>query len=344
MEINRKYLMETLTKLLGINSPSGDTKEAIMYVKESFERLGLSTRVTNKGALIATLDGRDNSEEIAISAHVDTLGAMVKEIKPNGRLRLTQIGGYPWVTVDGEYCTISALNGKKYRGTILHEKTSSHNYGSIPREEVRTEKNIEVRIDEEVFSDKDTRELGIEVGDFVYLDPRTEVTESGFIKSRHLDDKACVAILLEVARFYKENNTIPARKTNFFISNYEEVGHGASGVLGDSVKELLAVDMASPGEGQTSSEQAVTICAKDSSGPYNLELKKKLVDHCKDEKIEYKIDIYNYYGSDASAAMRAGGQMKHALIGPGVDASHAYERTHYKGLEATTKLIIKYMQ
>lgn len=344
MVINSDYMLEKLKELLAINSPSGDTVEAVTYVKEAFEDLGLSTRLTVKGALIATLEGKNKEEHVAVSAHVDTLGAMVKEIKPNGRLKLTQIGGYPWVTVDGEYCTIASLEGKKYRGTILHEKTSAHNYGSIPKEDVRTENNIEVRIDELVSTKEDTAKLGIEVGDFVYLDPRTEVTESGFIKSRHLDDKACVAILLEAARHIVEGGITPSKTTHFFISNYEEVGHGASGVLEDNVKELIAVDMASPGIGQQSTEQGVTICAKDSSGPYDLELKKKLIKLGKENDIDYKLDIYNYYGSDASAALRAGGQLRHGLIGPGVDASHAYERTHIKGLENTAKLLVAYLK
>lgn len=344
MEINSDYLLKSLGELLAINSPSGDTKEAIEYVKAAFESMEIPVRITNKGALVATIKGRDQENEVAVSAHVDTLGAMVKEVKSNGRLKLTQIGGYPWVTVDGEYCTISALNGKKYRGTILHEKTSSHNYGNIPRDEVRTEDNIEVRIDEIVASKEDVESLGIHVGDFVYLDPRTEFTESGYIKSRHLDDKACVAVLLEAARYLIENKEVLARTTHFFISNYEEVGHGASGVLGEKVKELIAVDMASPGVGQQSSELAVTVCAKDSSGPYDLDIKKRLVELSESNALDYKLDIYNHYGSDASAALRAGGQMKHGLIGPGVDASHAYERTHYKGLENTTKLLIAYIR
>jgi len=344
MKIDSKNITNLLVDLLAINSPSGDTVEAVEYVKTYFEKLGLTTKLTTKGALVATLKGKDEENHVAVSAHVDTLGAMVKEIKPSGRLKLTQIGGYPWVTVDGEYCTISSLGGKHYTGTILHEKTSSHNYGSIPREDVRTENNIEVRIDEEVFTKGDTEALDIQVGDFVYLDPRTKVTESGFIKSRHLDDKACVAVLMEAARNLVGEDIVPSKTTHFFISNYEEVGHGASGVLDEKVKELIAVDMASPGIGQQSMEQSVTICAKDSSGPYDLEIKKKLVELSKKNEIDYKLDIYNHYGSDASAALRAGGQLRHGLIGPGVDASHAYERTHMKGLENTTKLLIAYIK
>ncbi|MGL6100210.1 MAG: M42 family metallopeptidase, partial [Fusobacteriaceae bacterium] len=279
----------------------------------------------------------------AVSAHVDTLGAMVKEIKSNGRLKLSQIGGFPWTTIDGEYCTIKSFSGNEYRGTILFDKTASHTYGAIANETVRNENNIEVRLDEEVFSKADTKNIGIEIGDFVCLDPRTEVTKSGFIKSRHLDDKACVAILIEVATMIRENNITLPKTAIFFISNYEEVGHGACGVLDKDVEELVAVDMACPGPDQNSTEYGVTICAKDSSGPYDFELKKRLVELCKTENLDYNLDIYNYYGSDASAAMRAGAQIKHGLIGPGVDASHAYERTHTKGLIHTVKLLYAYL-
>lgn len=340
--LQEKRLVDTLVKLLGIKSPSGDTEEAIKFVKEEFEKIGIEVEITKKGALIGKIIGKSRSAR-AVSAHVDTLGAMVKEIKSNGRLKLSQIGGYPWTTVDGEYCTIKALNGKEYRGTVLFDKTASHTYGSLASETVRTESNIEVRIDEEVFSKSDTQKLGIEIGDFVCFDTRTEVTESGFIKSRHLDDKACVAILIEVAKMIKEEKIELPKTALFFISNYEEVGHGASGVLDDHVEELIAVDMACPGPDQNSTEQGVTICVKDSSGPYDLGLKKELIELCKEGELDYHLDIYNYYGSDASAAMRAGAQIKHGLIGPGVDASHAYERTHIKGLVNTTKLLYAYL-
>ncbi|MGL4254184.1 MAG: M42 family metallopeptidase [Fusobacteriaceae bacterium] len=340
--LQEKRMVQTLVNLLEIKSPTGDTAEAIHFVKEKFNQLGIEVEITKKGALIGKIPGKSSGSR-AVSAHVDTLGAMVKEIKSNGRLKLSQIGGFPWATIDGEYCTVKAFNGKEYRGTVLFDKTASHTYGSISGETVRNEGNIEVRLDEEVFTKTDTKNLGIEVGDFVCLDPRTEVTESGFLKSRHLDDKACVAILIEVATMIKEENLVLPKTAIFFISNYEEVGHGACGVLDDTVEELVAVDMACPGPEQNSTEYGVTICAKDSSGPYDLELKKKLVQLCKNENLDYHLDIYNYYGSDASAAMRSGAQIKHGLIGPGVDASHAYERTHIKGLRNTAQLLYAYL-
>ena len=337
------YTVNILEELLNIPSPSGDTNRIIEIVKHHFSDLGLKTKINIKNGLIVELKGEIEDKVKVISAHVDTLGAMVKEIKSNGRLKLTQIGGYSWNTVDGENCTISTMEGKKYTGTILFDKTSVHNYGNSPRDDKREDKNMEVRIDEMVYSKEDTEALGISVGDFIYFDTRTEVTKSGFIKSRHLDDKVSVAIILGVCKFLKENKIKPKYTINFLISNYEEVGHGAA-YLPEKAFEILAIDMASPGEGQTSTEESVTICAKDSSGPYDYDMRKRLVEMAKEDDIDFKIDIYNHYGSDASAAIRAGNMVRHGLIGPGVDASHGYERTHKNGILNTLKLLQRYIE
>ena len=341
MKYIKNYMVEKLVEILNIPSPSGDTAKGIDVCKKEFEKLGVKTEISPKGALKAIIVGRKDESRI-IAAHIDTLGAMVKEITSNGYIKLTQIGGYSWNSVDGEYCTVSTMEGKEYRGTILFEKSSVHNYGDAPKSDKRTEDNMIIRLDEMVEKSEDIEKLGINIGDFVYFDPRVEVTESGFIKSRHLDNKAGVAIILGVCKYIMENEIVPEYTLEFFISNYEEVGHGASGIANKLTREILAIDMASPGIGQTSKENKVTICAKDSSGPYDLEMKKRLVNLCTKKDIEYVIDIYKYYGSDASALLRAGAQIKHALIGPGVDASHSYERTHVDGLLNTAKLVIEY--
>lgn len=337
------YTVNILEELLNIPSPSGDTNRIIEIVKHHFADLGLKTKINVKNGLVVELKGEIEDKVKIVSAHVDTLGAMVKEIKSNGRLKLAQIGGYSWNTVDGENCTISTMEGKKYTGTILFDKTSVHNYGNSPRDDKREDKNMEVRIDEVVYSKEDTEALGINVGDFIYFNTRTEVTKSGFIKSRHLDDKVSVAIILGVCKYLKENKIKPKYTINFLISNYEEVGHGAA-YLPEKAFEILAIDMASPGEGQTSTEEAVTICAKDSSGPYDYDMRKRLVEMAKEDYIDYKIDIYNHYNSDASAAVRAGNMVRHGLIGPGVDASHGYERTHKNGILNTLKLLQRYIE
>jgi putative aminopeptidase FrvX len=199
-------------------------------------------------------------------------------------------------------------------------------------------------IDEKVFSGDDVKKLGIDIGDYVFIDPKTAITESGFVKSRHLDDKASVAVLLGVAKYITGNKLVPSNTINFFISNYEEVGHGAAAAVPPNTCEFLSVDMGAPGEGQISTEYAVCICAKDSSGPYDLEFRKRLVKICKDNGIDYRVDIYPHYASDASAALQAGWDLKTALIGPGVFASHGYERTHKDSLLNTARLIIEYIK
>lgn len=337
------YIINTLEELLKIPSPTGNTDLAVEYVEDKFKKLGIETRRSRKGALIASIEGKDKSKEVTLSAHVDTLGAMVKEIKGNGRLKISQLGGYAWNTIEGEHVSIDTLDGKTYTGTVMTTKASSHVHGSETSSIERNADNMEIRIDERVSSSEDVISLGINVGDFVNFDPRLVVTESGFIKSRHLDDKAGVVALLAIAKHLVDKDIRPNYSTNFFISTYEEVGHGAAASIPEKTFEMLAIDMAAPGDGQTSDEFSVTICAKDSSGPYDFELRKRLVALAKAENLSYKIDIYPYYGSDGSAALRAGYDFKVGLIGPGVDASHSFERTHKEAIENTIKLGVAYL-
>lgn len=343
MEISMNYVVDILYKLLNIPSPSGNTLKAINFVENEFHSLGIKTYRTNKGVIIGTIDGKNKDEEVTLSGHVDTLGGMVKEIKSNGKLKITQIGGYPWNSIEGEYCTIESANDKLYSGTILTTKASTHVHGDDTSTLERNEDSIEIRIDEKVKNSEDIEKLGISVGDYVFFDPRVKITDSGFIKSRHLDDKAGVASILGIAKYLVDNNITPNYTTNFFISNYEEVGHGASAAIPEKTTKFIAIDMAAPGEGQTSNEYSVTICAKDSTGPYDLDLKRRLIDLAKNNNLNYKVDIYPYYGSDGSAALRAGYDFKVGLIGPGVDASHSFERTHKEALENTIKLGILYL-
>lgn len=338
------YIFNTLEELLNIASPTGRTQRAILFIKEEFDKLGLKTRLTNKGALIASLEGRDREREITMSAHVDTLGAMVKEIKSNGRLKLSKLGGYSWNSVEGENVEIETLDEKIYTGTIMTRKASVHVHSGAKLDELaRTDENMELRIDELVSSREDVLDLGINVGDFVFFDPRVDITESGFIKSRHLDDKAGVISLLAIAKRLVEEGIKPNHTVNFFISNYEEVGHGAAASIPEKTFQFIAVDMAAPGDGQESTEQAVTICAKDSSGPYDYALRKELTRIARDNFIDYRLDIYPFYGSDGSAALRAGYDMQVALIGPGVDASHSFERTHIDAIVNTVELGFLYL-
>ncbi len=341
--LDMPYIVDQLVKLCNIPSPTGDTEEIVNYLKGEFEALGLTCQKTNKGGLIATMPGKDDERHRVVAGHVDTLGAMVSEIKSNGRLKFTNLGGYTMHSVEGEYVTITTASGKTYTGTILSTKASSHVFGQEASKLERIPANMEIRIDEKVHSKEDTENLGIAVGDFVSFNTRTEVTPSGFIKSRHLDDKASVAVLLGVAKYYKENNLQPAATTHFFITNYEEVGHGASYGTPPKTTEFIAVDMGCVGNGLGGNEFSVSICAKDSGGPYDLGIRRRLTRLAEANNIPYAVDIFPFYGSDAGPALRAGNDIRAGLIGPGVDASHAYERTHQEALLATGRLLIAYL-
>ncbi|WP_270179278.1 M42 family metallopeptidase [Alkalihalobacillus sp. CinArs1] len=342
-QFNADELLKTTEELVSIPSPSGYTDEVISWVEGRLQELGMSCRRNNKGGLIATIEGKDTTKHRMLTAHVDTLGAMVKDIKSDGRLQLSLIGGFRWNAIEGEYCEIITSSGKRYTGTILLHQTSVHVYknnGEIKRDE----KNMEVRLDEQVHSKEDVLNLGISVGDFTSFDPRVQITESGFIKSRHLDDKASVALLLATIKKVKEEEITLPYTTHFLISNNEEIGYGGNSNIPHETIEYIAVDMGALGDGQSSDEYTVSICAKDSSGPYHYRLRNQLVNLAESFDIDYKVDIYPYYGSDASAAIRAGADIRHALIGPGIDASHAYERTHKSSMLHTAELIYRYIQ
>ncbi len=338
-----QYQLDFLTGLLNTPSPTGYTRAAIEYVEKAlsaFPELQLSR--TRKGALLATWQGESNDAPRALTAHVDTLGAMVKEIKSNGRLRLTQIGGYAWQTVETEGLTVFTQAGHTIRGCLLLENASVHVHGAEVRENARKDATMEVRLDVRTSSADETRKLGVQVGDFVAFDPRVEVT-NGFVRSRHLDDKACVANIVGAIQAMHAAGLKPAQTTHFLFSNYEEVGHGASAGLPNSIVELLSVDMAAVGQGQTSDEFHTTLCVKDSGGPYHHDFSQQMRRLAADNGIDYRVDIYPNYGSDGEAYWRAGGDVAVALIGPGVDASHNYERTHTDALIDTTRWILAYM-
>ncbi|WP_163193118.1 M42 family metallopeptidase [Clostridium thermarum] len=342
MNFNRDRFLHYLRNLIAIGSPSGYTHKVMKYIEKELTNLGVPYEVTNKGAIVVSFDGENKDYQRTFSAHVDTLGAMVKLIKSNGALSFIPIGGFLMASVEGENCVIETQSGKTFSGTIQSTKPSVHISGSDATDLKRVPENMEIILDEKVFSKADVESLGINVGDFVCIDTRFTVTESGFIKSRYLDDKASAAALLYCIEHIKTYSLTLPHTVNFFISNYEEVGHGATAGIPENTREFIAVDMGAPGLDQNSSEYAVCICAKDSSGPYDYDLRSKLIDICIKEEIPYKVDIYPFYGSDASAALRAGWDVKTALIGPGVFASHGYERTHMESLEATTRLVLNY--
>ncbi len=342
-EVNTTFMLEYLTALLNIPSPTGFAEPAITFTEQTLKDIpGIKLSRTRKGALLATLRGDRDDGARALTAHVDTLGGMVKEIKSNGRLKLSRIGGYVWNTVEGEGCTVFTRSGKQVRGSILLTKASSHVFGSEVGEMKRGEDTLEVRLDARTLSAAETADLGIGIGDFVAFDPRVELN-AGFIRSRHLDDKACVATCVAALKALAKAGRNPARTTTLLVSNYEEVGHGAAAGIPAGVEELLVVDMAAVGEGQNSDEFHASLCVKDSGGPYHHDMSQRLRALAEKHAIPYKVDIYPQYGSDGEAWWKAGADAAVALIGPGVDASHNYERTHTEALLATTHWVLAYL-
>ena len=341
--VDTQFLLKFLTDLLNIPSPSGFTEAAMDFIESAFApHPTVHLARTTKGALVATMPGQHADQPRSIATHVDTLGAMVKEIKSNGRLKLARIGGLLWNTVETEGCNVITSGGESLRGSILYHKASGHVFKTKVLEGTRDEDSMEVRLDARTTSEKETRALGIDVGDFVMIDPRVEVTNN-FVRSRFLDDKACVACVLAAVKSLYGAGLVPVQKTSLFFSNYEEVGHGAASGIPADAKELLVLDMAVVGEGQTSDEFHCSLCAKDASGPYHHGMSQRLRQLAQSNGIAYKVDVYTYYGSDGSAFLRAGGDVNVALIGPGIEASHNYERTHLDALVATTQWILAYL-
>ena len=343
--INKEYAdfsWEQTEKLLAIDSPSGFTDAAAQWVKEAFESLGFAAAITTKGGVLADLGGRDDADALLLEAHADTLGAMVAEIKGNGRLRLTNLGGMSPNNAEAENVRIHTREGKIIEGTCQLCNASVHvngDYGSAKR----TWDTLEVVPDEAVASAEETRKLGVQVGDIVCFDPRTRRTASGYLKSRFLDDKLSVGILLGLAKYLSDTGITPARRVYAHVTVYEEVGHGGSASVPQGVTEAISVDMGCVGEGLQCTERQVSICAKDSGGPYSYAVVGKLMDAAKKTGADYAVDVYPHYGSDVEATLRSGHDIRHGLIGAGVYASHGYERSHIDGVYNTLKVLAGYL-
>lgn len=337
MNSHMNFIKEQLYTLTSIPSPSSFTTKVTDYLLSELSSLGYSPERSNKGNVFVTLGG--SGSPLVLAAHVDTLGAMVRSIKENGRLRPTTIGGHQWSTADGENCTIHTRDGRVYTGVVLNKEPSSH---VADQKTELIEENMEILLDENVASDQDTLALGIQTGDIIAMDPRTVVTESGYIKSRFLDDKLSAAILLGLARAVREDAWKLNRKVSLLFTVYEEVGHGGS-VVPDDTEEMISVDMGCVGSDLGCTERMVSICAKDSGGPYNYDLITDLSNLAKEKKLDYAIDVYPHYGSDVETTLRAGYDIRHGLIGPGVYASHNYERSHMDGVRNTFELLKAYI-
>ena len=338
-----EFAVEKTCELLSIDSPTGFTAGAVRYVKDEFEALGFSATITCKGGVLVDLGGVDSPEGgLLLCAHTDTLGGMVAELKGNGRLRITNLGGMRAENAECENVRVYTRSGNVYEGTLQLINPSVHvnpQYADTKRSFDTTE----IVLDEDVSSANDLKNLGIEVGDIVAFDPRARVTESGYIKSRFLDDKLSVGILLGFAKYVKDNEVKLPRHTYVHVTVYEEVGHGGSASVPADVTEAISVDMGCVGDGLNCTERQVSICAKDSHGPYNYDVVGKLIEAAKSESADYAVDVYPMYGSDVEATLSAGYDIRHGLIGAGVYASHGYERSHKDGVKNTLLVLKGYL-
>ncbi len=341
MLFDKEFILNTLQEILSIDSPTGFTDNVIKKIKEYAEVLGFPFKYTVKGGGIITVKG-ETEKTVGISTHVDTLGLMVTHVKADGTLGFTKVGAPITQTLDGEYCKVYTRNGKVYTGTILSNAPSSHVYAVDSEKMERTPNKMHVRLDEIVKNKNDTLSLGIQNGDFICYDTKTVVAKNGFIKSRFLDDKLSVALVLGVLKYFADNKITPKYNVKFMFSTYEEVGHGMSSTP-SGITELLAVDMGCIGDTLSCTEYDVSICAKDATGPYDYELTTKLIKLAKNSDLKFAVDVYPAYSSDVSASLRGGNDIKGALIGPGVAASHGMERSHYDAVNNTMRLIVLYL-
>lgn len=345
MTIDKKYAqiaIEKTCQLLAIDSPTGFTDRAALWVKDEFEGMGFSASITNKGGVIVSLGGEDKTDGLLLEGHIDTLGGIVSNITGSGCLKLSPLGGLNANNCETENVRIYTRSGKVYEGTFQLHNPSIHVNGGYSSAS-RSFDTAEVVIDENVNSAKSVKELGIANGDIVAFEPRTRVTDSGYIKSRFLDDKLSVGILIAYAKYLKDNGITPKRAVYLHLTVYEEVGHGGAASVPEGITEAISVDMGCVGDGLECTERMVSICAKDSTGPYNYSVVSGLIEAAKKENADYAVDVYPHYGSDVGSTLSAGSDIKHGLIGSGVFASHGYERSHIDGVWNTLKLLKGYI-
>ena len=341
--IDREYLLQALERLLKIPSPSGMTDEIVIAVTDELKRFGVPCSLTRRGAIRADIEGARHSPDRAIVAHLDTLGAMVKQLKPNGRLELVPIGHWSSRFAEGARVTLYG-DERRYRGTILPCKASGHVYNEAIDSQPVAWTNVELRLDERSQSRDDLMALGVNIGDTVSIDSDPEFHENGFINARHLDDKAGVAAMLAVAKAIREGGLRLPVDCHFLFTISEEVGVGASHVLHGDVAELISVDNGTIAEGQNTCEYGVTVAMQDSAGPFDWHLTRHLLGLCKANAIESSRDVFRYYRSDAASALEAGNDIRTALLCFALDASHGYERTHIESLTALAELLLAYIQ
>ena len=334
------YILDELKKIMAIDSPSGFTRKAADYIMQQLREFGFEPELTRKGCVLCCLGGEGSP--VVFSAHIDTLGGMVSEVKSNGRLKLTRIGGMNANNAECENARVYTRDGKVFEGCFQMNTPSVHVNGEYDSQK-RSYDNMELVLDEKVFSADETKKLGIATGDYVCFDPRTRITETGYIKSRFLDDKLSAAILMGIAKAIKTEKLSLTRKVYIYLTVFEEVGHGCSSGIPADAEEIISVDMGCVGDGLECKEHQVSICVKDSHGPYNYDVTSRFVELAKKHNLDYALDVYPFYGSDADAALDAGYDLRHGLIGAGVYASHGYERSHVDGVKNTYELVKAYI-
>lgn len=340
-EINEKRFLEELEKELSIDSVTGQYHELQDYLVEEIEKLGFKTTTLHKGGIIAEIGGE--GKPLLVTAHGDTIGMMVRHINDDGTIKVYKVGGLYAYHTERENVRIHTRDGKVINGTVQRKNASVHVTENELNEEVPSfDKNSFVVLDEDVHSAEDVRKLGIEIGDYVAVEPRFTVS-NGYIKSHFIDDKALVAILMELLHDVKDGKVKLGRKVYIYISFYEEIGHGGS-IVPEDVKDYLALDIACIGPEQTSSERKASVFCMDSRFPYNKDMIKELEESAKKAGADYVPDIFTpHYGTDADPALVAGYDIRHGAIGPGVRASHGYERTHIDAIKNTYKLLAQYV-
>lgn len=339
MEQSLAYIRGQLTAVMGIDSPSGCTDNIQQYLLDTLTAMGYTPSLLRKGGVHVTLGGQGNP--LTLMAHADTLGAVVRRVKPNGRLAISNISLNVF-NVEGENVHIITRNGSVYEGTLQLCNASIH-VNPDPYQARDLNKNMEIVLDYDVSTQEAVTAMGIRPGDVIALDPRLRITDTGYVKSRFLDDKASVTALLTLANWYSTRRAALPRRVDLLFTVFEEVGHGGACGIADDTEELIAVDMGCVGDDLTCDETMVSICAKDSRGPYNYEMTGRLIELAKDNNLKYAVDVYPMYASDADASLFSGHNFRHALIGPGVFASHGYERTHVSGLDNTLKLLAAFV-
>lgn len=336
------YAWEQTSALLAIDSPSGYTAAAAEWVRKAFAALGFEAVITTKGGVLVDLGGKDAQDGLLLQAHADTLGAMVAQIKGDGRLRLTNLGGMNPNNAEAENVRVYTRSGRVIEGTCQLCNASVHVNGEYSATK-RGWDTVEIVPDEDVHSAEESRRLGIEVGDIVCFEPRTRRTGSGYLKSRFLDDKLSVGILLGLAKYLHDARIVPERRVWVHVTVYEEVGHGGSASVPAGVTEAISVDMGCVGAGLQCTERQVSICAKDSAGPYSYEVTSKLIAAAQATGADYAVDVYPFYSSDVDVTLRSGADIRHGLIGAGVYASHGYERSHIDGVYNTLLVLKGYL-